>query len=56
MFTSDETKIFDEQELRGGFEEGDDDDLFLVEAKVNNTQTTDRNRQTHLEDNSDLFE
>lgn len=52
---TDETKIFAEQELGGGLEEGEDDDLFLLDAKIDNTQTADRNRQIDLEDNSDLF-
>ena len=55
FLSADETKIFAEQELGGGLEEGEDDDLFLLDAKIDNTQTADRNRQIDLEDNSDLF-
>ena len=52
-FISADTKIFDEQELGGAIVKGEDNDLFLVDAKQDITPTTDR--LDVAEDNSDLF-
>ena len=52
LFSAD-TKIFDEQELGGAIVEGEDNDLFLVDAKQDITPTTDQ--LDVAEDNTDLF-
>lgn len=49
-----DTKIFEDQELGGGINDGEGDDLFLTDAKLENTQATDRLETG--EDNSDLFQ
>ena len=52
LFSAD-TKIFDDQELGGAIVEGEDNDLFLVDAKQDITPATDG--LDMAEDNTDLF-
>ena len=54
VYISVDTKIFDVQELGGAIEEGDENDLFMADAKPNNTPTQEQ--MVEEEDNTDLFQ